>query len=89
MSDDKRTSMIHQQGSYTGEFTTFMHQFGWWDFACTLQYHQTIIFLGKMVFINNGQSMLWSQKMCPMILGSKFTDLVDSKKNSIFGKKRL
>ena len=25
----------------------------------------------------------------PMILGSKFTDLVDSKKNSVFGKKRL
>ena len=37
MSDDKKISMIHQQGSLAGEFTTFMHQFGWWDFACTLQ----------------------------------------------------
>ena len=27
-------------------------------------YHQTIIFTGKMVFISNGQGMLWSQKVC-------------------------
>ena len=35
MSDDKKISMIHQQDSLAGELTTFMHQFGWWDFACT------------------------------------------------------
>ena len=45
MSDDKKISMIHQQDSLAGELTTFMHQFGWWDFACTLQYHQTITFM--------------------------------------------
>ena len=41
-----------------GEFTTSMPQFGSWDFVCTLQYHQTIIFMGKMVFIGDGQHML-------------------------------
>ena len=50
--------MIHQKGSLAGEFTTFMHQFGRRDFVCTLQYPQTIILMGKMVFINDGQHML-------------------------------
>ena len=64
MSHDKKIGMIHQQGNLAGDFTTFMHQSGWWDFACTLQYHQTIIFMGKMVFISDGWRMLWSQKVC-------------------------
>ena len=58
MSDDKKISMIHQQGNLACEFTTFMHQFECWDLACTLQYHQTIIFMGKMVFISDRQRML-------------------------------
>ena len=64
MSDVKIVSMIQQQGSLAGEFTTFMHQFEWWDFVCTLQYHEIIILMGKMVFISDGQCMLWSQKVC-------------------------
>ena len=64
MSDDKKISMIHQQSSLAGEFWTFMHQYGWQNFACTSQYHQTIIFMGKMVFISDGQRMLWIQKVC-------------------------
>ena len=78
MSDDKKISMIHQQDSLAGEFTTFMHQFGWLDFACTLQYHQTITYALKPKSV--------SEMHIPMMLGSKFTDLVNSKKTQSLGK---
>ena len=74
MSDDKKIGMIHQQGSLAGEFKTFMYQFKWWDFAYTLQYHQTIIFMGKMVFMSDGQHMLWSQKVCRKYIFQRYGD---------------
>ena len=78
----KKISMIHQQGSLVVEFTTFMHQYGWQSFACTLQYHQTIIFNSvyqwSRIYALKSKSVL--EMHIPMIWRFKFTDLVNSKK---------
>ena len=45
-----------------GLLLTFMHRFGWWDFVDFItkpKYSRR-----KMVFISQGQDVLWSQKVC-------------------------
>ena len=85
MSDNKTTTMIHKQGSLAVEFMTVMHQFGWQDFAFSLQYHQINgVYQWWKTYAFKSKSV--SEMHIPMILRSKFTDFVNSKKTQSLGK---
>ena len=52
-----------------------------WVMGFCVLYHQTIIFTGKMVFIIDGQHILWSQEVCQKSISqlSGDTNLLTSK----------
>ena len=78
----KKISMTHQQASPRG-VTNFYTPI--WVMGFCVLYHQTIIFMGKMVFISDGQPMLWTQKTCRKCIFQRSGD-PNSRKSQSLGK---